>query len=306
MRKFLIALFCIVISVPISACGDPVTKGPQQGYTTTTLREPIFDAAQISIGTVRINNWLNANYGKLNDQQITKVRERIYYLIDSQIKGLYARESKILPEDHDLILEILFSWAERLGVYGGALAYNAVKSPKSTKMETQLNVPDKLFLRLDTDLFTLGSKVQGWEVKIPYYFMIWRLDNFTTTIGQRTQIVALSTGAALDQSSVGHSQATVMLMFSPDADFHEFSDFWKKAVGVGKNTELISLGVAGRESFHSMDTEKKLHKEITTWKETQGAVAVAYLGMDGTYQWNRPHFLDFLRSLKFRRISSPN
>ncbi len=109
MSKFLIALFCIVMPVPISAAGDPVTKGPQQGYTTTTLRDPVFDAAQISVGTVRINNWLNANYGKLNDQQITKVREHIYYLIDSQIKGIYARESKILPEDHDLILEILFS-----------------------------------------------------------------------------------------------------------------------------------------------------------------------------------------------------
>jgi hypothetical protein len=30
----------------------------------------------------------------------------------------------------------------------------------------------------------------------------------------------------------------------------------------------------------------------------KGTLMVLYSGLDGTYQWNRPHFIDLLASLK--------
>jgi hypothetical protein len=43
-----------------------------------------------------------------------------------------------------------------------------------------------------------------------------------------------------------------------------------------------------------------LHTEFASWTEKQGPFAVVYLGVDGTYQWNRPHFLDFLRAVQIQ------
>ena len=63
-------------------------------------------------------------------------REHLYYLIDSYVKNLYSNDKRIIPEQHDLILDILFSWVERLGVYGGALVYNFLKSSESAEVPT--------------------------------------------------------------------------------------------------------------------------------------------------------------------------
>jgi len=49
------------------------------------------------------------------------------------------------------------------------------------------------------------------------------------------------------------------------------------------------------------DRQSKLHTEFASWTEKQGPFAMVYLGIDGTYQWNRPHFLDFLRALQVQR-----
>ncbi len=230
-------------------------------------------------------------------------REHLYYLIDSYVKDQYTKDKRILPEKHDLILEILFSWSERLGVYGGALVYNSIKASKSPEMAPLMKLPDQISLGLDGDLFKIGLKTEGWSVKIPYYFMISIVDDFTATNSQRTQLLMLSTGTALDNSESGRSQATLMLMYSPGANLDDVANFWKKSIGIGEGAEKKLLKVGNRQSFYSFDSAVKLHKEITLWREPQGVFAITYMGIDGTYQWNRPHFLDFLRSLEIHSLT---
>ena len=304
MNKVLITLISSLTFATIAS--ESSAEAPQQGYTTSILREPVFELAQVVVEVTAMNNWLNSNYDNLTYEQMKGTREHLYYLVDSYVKNLYAKQKRIIPEQHDLVLEILFSWAERLGAYGGALIYNSIKSTESPEMPPLMKLPAQISLDLDGDRLTISTREEGWNGKIPYYFMIWNVNDFSATNGMRTQLAALSTGASIDKSEAGRSQATVMLMYSPDADLSEFSEYWKQGMGFDDNAEEIIIDSDNRKSLHTYDAAAKLHKEITIWRESQGAFAVAYLGIDGTYQWTRPHFLDFLRSLNTKRQSPPD
>jgi hypothetical protein len=279
-------------------------QDPIPGYSVEPLRTPIFDEAQIAVEAMAINNWLNANIQKLTYDQMKGPREHLYYLIDSRVKQHYAAEKRVLPEKHDLILEILFSWAEPLGVFGGSHAFNAVKAPSSSARTPGMKLPEGISLNLTRDLFTVQSS-SGWSISFPYYFMVWNVSDFTAKGGPRTQLVALSTGAAKDKSEAGKSQATLMFLFSPEK-YEPFEQYWRDQMGIGAEVKPKKLGVKNLSSRHILDAPTKLHKEFTSWSDSTGSFAVVYLGIEGTYEWNRPHFIDFLRAIATKSGSRPN
>jgi len=291
MRRAIQKLACFLLLLPTFGIAQ------QKGYSTDPLANPIFDSARVIVETTAINNWLNANYKSLSGDQMKGPREHLYYLIDSRVKDTYARTGKILPAEHDIILELLFSWAERLGAYGGSLVYNKVRLPSSRQIPTSLQPPKAISLVLEDDLLTARS-TGGWSVKFPYYFMVWNIGDFDAANGLRTQVVALSTGAAKDKSPAGQSQATLMLLFSPGADPKRFVESWRTQLNVVEGNDKRQLPVRGLQSLYRFDPQSKLHTEFTSWSEKQGPFAVVYLGIDGTYQWNRQHFVDFLRALQ--------
>jgi len=290
-RKICVAL-TLILATAVSA-----SFPPQKGYSTSILDKPVFDMAHIAVDSAAFNNWLNTNYEKLSHEQMKGPREHFYYLIDSYVKHYYAKSTQIIPNQHDLIFETLFSWSEKLGAYGGSLVYNKLNSPDSAKQKPILTLPKEISLNLENDLFLITSEKQGWKFKIPYYFMIWRISDVRVDNGMRIQMVAFSTGSVKDKSQHGHSQATIMFMHTPDKSLSEVSQYWIKGLGLDGDTTKKSLDFQGKESVYSYDESMKLHKEITTWKEKTGVYTVVYLGIDGTYQWNRPHFIDFLHSI---------
>jgi hypothetical protein len=62
----------------------------------------------------------------------------------------------------------------------------------------------------------------------------------------------------------------------------------------------VPLGLRGLVFQRAVDNSSRLHKEFVNWTEPQGPFVVTYTGIDGAFQWNRPHFLDFVRALKVR------
>ncbi len=301
-------VFCLLFVASPAIGQKDKEQNPQPGYTTSILREPVFNESRVLAEAITIDNWLNSNYGKLSYEQKKGPREHLYYLIDSRVKDLYAREGRVLPKDHDPILELLFSWTERLGVYGGSIVYNALRSPTSkiSKIMTPLmKMPPGISLTLKGDLLVIDSEMSGWTVSVPYYFMISRIHDFTASNGLRTHYVVLSTGTGKHKSQTGHSQATLVLIFSPVVDTARFVTFWKQQFGISDSDENVSLGVRNLVSQRHRDATSQIYTEITTWTERQGSFAVVYSGVNGTYQWNRDHFLDFLRALRTRQISSP-
>jgi len=285
--------------LPISNAAESAETPPppQAGYTTSTLREPLFDWAETTVHSMKLNNWLIENFGSLDEARMIPVRERLYYLIESQIKHSFAQTGRVLPAASDQQLALLFSWAEKLGVYGGNLVFNQVKVETMKAEPALLELPPGIRLSLHGDLFKLES-VSGWQVSFPYYFMIGAVRDMTTKNGARTQLIIISTGAAKDTSKLGHSQATLMLLYSPGAALADFKSFWQPQIPIDGNDESIALGVRDLTSQKNFDEKLKLHREMVAWSTPKGACAVVYMGNDGTYQWNRPHFIDFVRAVQ--------
>lgn len=292
MRNLLITLL-ITFSCVITA----KEYTPQQGYSFKPLSNPVFDYAHVVVDVAKFNNWLNANYSKLNSETMKGPREHLYYLLSSYISALYKKDNVILPKEKDLILQTLFSWSERLGVYGGALVYNQIKSEKAEPLPELMKTPDSFKLSLDNEQYNLKSKQNIWSVNFPYYFMLNNMNAFQATNGMKTQLVSISTGASKDKTKAGRSQSTLMLIYSPSNEFKSFSKYWLSQFGVPLESKTNKLEVNNLKSKSIFNKTTLLHTEVTFMSKTNGSYAVAYLGMDGAYQVNRQHYLDFLNNL---------
>jgi len=273
-------------------------EGPiQGGYSTKPLEAPVFETAQVAVEAAAFNNWLNENYSGLTPETMKGPREHLYYLIDSWVSSIYRRDGVVLPSEHDLVLQTFFSWAERLGVFGGHLIYNAIKSEEAPKMPPLMTVPDEFSLSLRRDMLHVESNKVGWSVSVPYYFMIWNISEFDATEGPRTQLLSLSTSAAAHQGLEGHSQATLMLLVGPGQKLSEFEEFYRTALGFTGTETPQALPVGQLTSKTKFDEATKLHSEYTSWQAKGGPMVVAYMGMNGTYQSNRANFIDFVRAV---------
>lgn len=274
------------------------------GYSTDPLNAPVFDFAKVIVDSTAFNNWLNANYSKLNAQTMKGPREHLYYLLSSYVSELNKRDGLILPKENDLILETLFSWSERLGVYGAHLFYNKVKNEKSRAMPALMKVSDGIKISTANDMYIVESKDGSWSTKIPYYFMIGNINEFNATNGMQTQLLSISTGAAKDKTKAGRSQSTLMFVHSPSSNTEEFKNYWLTQFEISSKTKPTALGINTLESLYIYNEQSQLHKEISFLPSPKGSYLVAYLGMDGAFQTNRQHFLDFLSQVNLTQATT--
>jgi len=153
------------------------------GYSTEPIiSKAIFDAADVAVRTVHLNNWLNKNVDTLEGEKKKQIREHLYYLINSHLKHRYVNQESITPSNDDLILSTLFSWTERLGVFGGHLIYNHIKMTDWDAEEPKNILPENWSLTLNDGLFKLSSKSEDWEIFYPYYFMLADVRSFVNTV----------------------------------------------------------------------------------------------------------------------------
>lgn len=293
MKKLIIIIF-VFISWPAFSGNNT----PLQGYSAAPLKDPVFDYVHVIVDVAKFNNWLNANYPKMTAETMKGPREHLYFLIGSYVSELYKKDRVILPKEHDLILQILFSWSEKLGVFGGSLVYNQIKSEKFKPMTARMKIPGMFELSLKNDLYLMAATSNAWSVKFPYYFMIGNMKVFQATNGMQTQLVVISTGASKDSTKAGRSQATLMFIYAPFGNYKLFSEYWLSQLEITPDIRPTGLGVRSLKSRIVYDKTSLLHKEITFWPSKNGSFAVVYLGMDGTYQANRQHFLDFLNQIE--------
>lgn len=288
----------VTILILIFTCNANASEyKPMEGYSSNPLKNPVFDYASVIVDSTAFNNWLNSNYSKLDAQAMNGPREHLYYLLSSYVSELNKKDGLILPKEHDLVLETLFSWSEKLGVYGANLFYNKLKNKNSKPMPELMKISDGIRISTQNDMYLVGSKDAVWSTKVPYYFMIVNINEFNATNGMKTQLVSISTGAAKDNTKVGRSQSTLMFIHSPSPDMNEFSNYWLTQFEISSKTESTPLGINGLESMSIYNKQTQLHKEISFLSSPNGVFLVAYLGMDGAFQTNRQHFLDFLSNI---------
>jgi hypothetical protein len=288
----------------LSACWLATSAGAQtdnqmlaNGYSVAPLRAvPALSVKEIETEARKFLVWLEANGPKLKREQMPGPREHAYYLISERIKHIYAESQSILPTRRDPVLQALFMHADNLGVIGGSQVFAALKDPGLQAMPARTLPPRAISVTLDGDRLRVGSG-SGWSFSVPYYFMIWQAGDQQRPEG-RAQLVTLSTGTARDTSPAGHSQATLVFLFSPDGAAAVPADPFRAQLQTGTVDAPVALGLRDLKGQHGFDAATKLHTELVSWADASGAYLVMYSGMEGTYQSNRPHFIDFLRSVQ--------
>ncbi|MEM7379268.1 MAG: hypothetical protein AAF460_17420 [Pseudomonadota bacterium] len=269
-------------------------------YRLTPQTRAVQDNNTVLFETIKLHAWLDRNRDTLPDvpaERRARMRERVYALIDSRAKYITAQEGQWVLPSRDPVLSILFYWVDALNVYGGALLVDALEptpyAPPTTHTRTQL--PDHLDLQLEHGLFHLRSR-DDWSVRYPYSFMLWQIGTTEDAAGQPVEVAIISTATAEDSSEYGHSQATILLSHYPsnetDALAHALPLY-----GMGGNTAPEPTSVGGFNSLYAFDAAQSLHKEVVSVPLANGTLVLLYTGLEGTYQWNRLHFADFLQAL---------
>jgi hypothetical protein len=268
------------------------------GYSPQPYGDPIRSNAENAVDLMKFNNWLNIKYSSAPSERRQGFKEHMYLILDSHVKQLYQREKKILPQESDPILHSCFTWASRMGVYGARTILEDLKPEEAVKVSGTLP-PKSFVLSFGGDLLTLSSSLGHWRVKFPYHFMIGILNDFTATNGQRTQLASISTGFGRHTHDDGYSQATIMILYTPEPAAG-FDSYWLKLMRLSAS-DRVGDTESQLPTYQGYDVESHLHSDLVFRETARGAMAVAYMGLDGAYEWNRPHFEDFLKNLQVLR-----
>ena len=286
------------LSLLLIVCLLALVSTKTSALSTEPLKKAAIEPARVLVEAVGINNWLNANYTKMDPRQIQGAREHLHALIDSRVKELYAKAGVLLPKEPDPILAVLYSWAGRLGVYGADPVYTAVRGTYVVKPPPGPQPPDGLTVALQNDMLTIASSAGEWRAAVPYHFFIFALNRAVGPDSKLTESAAISTGSAPHIAPPGYSQATLALVFTNGTDIRSFELEWAERLQVPLQADPIPVGETKYRSRTAYDALNRLHKEVVFVPSRKGAFAILYSGLDGTYQANRPHFLNFLETLE--------
>ncbi|TLU64150.1 hypothetical protein FE810_12645 [Thalassotalea litorea] len=296
-RLILRVLMLVCVLVSSSAKSHSTDDLIMMGYSSEPLAEPVFDYTYTMVDSATFNNWLNANYKNLDQKSMKGPREYLYYLISSYISDLHSKTGKILPDEPDLVLESLFAWSEKLGVYGANQFYNKVKRRSAPPIAPLVLPPEGIRITTMHDMYRIEAEHGNWTLLFPYYFMIGEIKQFVAKDGTPVQLLIISTGASKDKSEPGRSQATLMFVYSPPGSEKKFKKFWTEQFAAKEN-QPRQLGESS--SLYVYQEDALMHKELYFQSTPSGNYLTAYLGVDGTYQHNRQHFLDFVKKINVK------
>jgi hypothetical protein len=275
---------------------NPMTKAAWQLLGSQEGTE--FSDAQIQAAILKLTRWLEANYRHLTPRQAMTAREQVYFLVDAYAK-CQLRAGRVCLSASDAVLTSLFRWAEPLGVVGGRLLYNRLKQPEDTPMKPIIRLPASMRVTLTGDFLRVSSPSQQWSFAVPYYFMIWNVADQDMRDQVRTQMVALSTGFARHAGANGSSQSTIVFIHMPETDPAHAISSWMKAYQFTEHDPVQDIGVRNLKSICHIGDDG-LRAELVHWTSLSGPYAAVYSGMDGPYERNREHFVDFLHSVETR------
>ncbi len=271
----------------------------QSPYDSAPFAVQAIDPAHAVVEPLVINNWLRENVTRISEGQVQGAREHLHALIDAHVKQSFAKANAFLPPQPGGLLPVLYSWAGRLGVYGGDLIYEAVKGDYPVKPPPGPVLPVGYELSLKGQSLVLESTAGSWRVEMPFHFFIFAIRDGVAVGGQRTEMTVISTGSAPDAAPPGFSQATIALVFVHGATTSDVEREWAKRMQIPLETEQVAVGATQFRSRVAFDSATRLHKELVMVPSEKGAFAIFYSGLDGTYQANRPHFVDILRMASF-------
>lgn len=236
--------------------------------------------------------WLKG--ASLSDDQAQRARERIY----TYISELAKRYAGAFPVKGDSAAIALFRSAAALRV-AGAERVLASLDPSTTP--NSVPIPQGLNLSFQPPLFTIASDDSTWAVCFPYYFMPAPAGRQTPNNGVVTEVAVLSTLVAADSGQVGSSQATILIAAAPVADSATHAALWLRQLAVTP-AQAPAASMVG-QWFRSPPGEP-MERLAVIRRLPRRVVIAAYIGLPGTFESNRPHFIDLLRTLAPKRCAA--
>jgi hypothetical protein len=269
-----------------------------QAKESSVLAEaPLMSVTAVAAERRQFLPWVAANRERLGDEQLAGVREHLYLLIGSLAAAHFQATGRALPARDTLGLAELFEYATGLGLVGTDHVVRALV-PEAGTVTPANAASGSLTLGLDKGDFSLRSK-HGWAIRFPYYFMVSAAQSGVPNNGVETETVMLSTLHAPHEGQPGHSQATILIQAAQAKDTAAFFGYWLPLLQVAPADQVLESPLPNATAFRQFDAARRLHKEVYTLVRGPTAMVVAYMGLPGTYQRNRPDFLALLQSLTF-------
>jgi len=239
--------------------------------------------------------WLGKNSGAMSQEDAQQARERVY----AYISQLAKRYGGLFPPSADTEAISLFTSAASLGVTGTSDVVRALAPGSAAPFSTA--APEGLVLTFNKPLYSLASSDSTWAVCFPYYFMPAPLGRQRPSNGVSTEVAVLSTLFAADQGLPGSSQATIMILAAPTADSAKHVALWLQQLGAARAPQA---GPSSLGEWYAAPSQETMRREAVIRRLPDRIVLVAYVGLPGTFEANRPHFLDLLRTLATKRCAS--
>lgn len=270
----------------------------KEEFSEAPFKVEAIEPVRALVEAVGFNNWMRENFARMGPGQAQGAREHLHALVDSRVKQAYASGKTLLPATTDPTLALLYSWAGRLGVYGADAVYARVRGGLPITPPAGPSPPANFTLSLKGETLVLSSLTGEWQATVPYHFFIFAIQDAEGVDKRRTEMAITSTGTAPDAAPPGYSQATLALVFVQGADRATFETEWAERLEIPTSAVPTAVEGTGYRSRSAYDPKTRLHRELVVVPSEKGSFAVFYSGLDGTYQANRPHFLDFIRMVK--------
>lgn len=232
--------------------------------------------------------------------EIAVLREHLYAMISADARARVARGESAYPHGGDSTLAEQFEWAALMGLPGAAQVAASLRHT-SADADQLMDTPG-FDIRFDS-VYTLVARDDGWAVRFPHYFMIGHVvrqamaNDVESSIAVLSTLFAAHTPHPADQ--LGASQATVMIM-SAAADAAEMTAFWLAQFGLSVDDAVEVPDPSALSAYRGRDEGSRMSMELAVFAPPGRVILVAYLGVDGTYEANRPHYLNLLRTLRVR------
>ena len=292
-QVFGIAAVCAVLAVP------PVAVS--QSFSSAPLSSPSAMPSDSLPGTPQaFVGWLRAQDSSVLNSQAQEIREHLYAIIGAIARRRYASAHTVDLPVGDSTLAQLFTWADKFGVPGAGTVALGI-NPQAPRPLTP-DPEDGFQLSFSAPGFSLATNNGKWMVRFPYFFMIGPTTRQHLANGIDNDVVTLSTLTAANSASVGGaSQATILLLSGQTADLPSYTAFWLQQLQLSPADTTANPVPQATRSYRHFDPTSHMWTELVALRIPSGSLVVVYVGLDGTYQTNRPHFLDLLSSLRVRQ-----
>jgi hypothetical protein len=284
---------CAMLAAPGAAAG--------QNFSSAPLSAPAAMPSDSLLSTPQaFLDWLRTHDSSAFSSHEQEIREHLYALIGEIARRRFALTHTIDLPMGDSTLAQLFTWADRFGVPGAGDVARAI-NPQGTGSVT----PDPgngFQLSFSGPGFSLATDHGKWMVRFPYFFMIGPTTRQHLANGMDNDVVTLSTlTAANSPPTGGASQATILILSGQTPDLPAYVAFWLRQLQISPADTTANPVPQATRSYRHFDASSQLWTELVALRIPSGSLVVVYVGLDGTYQANRPHFLDLLTSLRVRQ-----